>query len=122
MVVGVVGEEGSEGAQANTSASQGITSQFTMKETQPAQGAEHVAASLDQNVARSQPIDGNLITPFFFPSSHESRYLMAMSIMMVWICVMVGCALFLKWLLRTGNKKLKEEAKLQGTPCVPYTT
>ena len=65
---------------------------------------------------------GNLVTPFFFPSSHEPRCLMAMLLMMAWSCVTVGCALFLKGLLRRGNRKLKEEAELQGTPYVPYTT
>lgn len=47
---------------------------------------------------------------------------MAMLLMMAWSCVTVGCALFLKWLLRRGNRRLKEEAELQGTPYVPYTT
>lgn len=47
---------------------------------------------------------------------------MAMLLMMTWSCVTVGCALFLEWLLRGGNKKIEEEAELQGTSHVPYTT
>ena len=65
---------------------------------------------------------GNLVTPFFFPQSHEPRYLMAMLLMMAWSCVTVGCALFLKWLLRRGNRELKELAEREGKVFVPYTT
>ena len=65
---------------------------------------------------------GNLVTPFFFPQSHEPRYLMAMLLMMAWSCVTGGCALFLKYLLRRGNRELKELAEREGKVFVPYTT
>lgn len=65
---------------------------------------------------------GNLVTPFFFPQSHEPRYLMAMLLMMAWSVVTVSCALFLKWLLKRGNKQLKAKSDEDGTPYVPYTT
>jgi len=65
---------------------------------------------------------GNLVTPFFFPQSHEPRYLMAILLVMAWSCETVGCALFLKWLLRRGNWQLKEAADRDGTVYVPYTT
>lgn len=65
---------------------------------------------------------GNIISPFFFPSTDAPRYLMALLIMMGFAVSTVCFCMLLKYLIVKDNKKLKEEADRNGTIYNPFTT
>lgn len=65
---------------------------------------------------------GSLVTPYFFPSTHGPRYLMAMLLMGAFTATTASGILFMKWWLTRENRKLKETADRDGTIYVPFTT
>lgn len=59
--------------------------------------------------------------PYFFPSSHGPRYVMAMLLMMTFSVLSIVAALLMKYLLKKANKDLLEEAKQTGQQPKLYT-
>lgn len=64
---------------------------------------------------------GNIMSPYFFPSTDAPRYLMAMLIMMAMAVLTVVMALAVKFTLIRENKKLKAESEERGVIYNPYT-
>lgn len=64
---------------------------------------------------------GNIMSPYFFPSTDAPRYLMAMLIMMSMAVLTIVMAMVIKFMLIRENKKLKRESEERGVLYNPYT-
>lgn len=64
---------------------------------------------------------GNIMSPYFFPSTSAPRYLMAMLLMMAMAVLTVVMAVTVKFALIRENKKLRRDAETRGVACNPYT-
>lgn len=64
---------------------------------------------------------GNIMSPYFFPSSDAPRYLMAMLIMLGMAVLTIIMALSTKFVLVRENRKLRVESEERGVIYNPYT-
>lgn len=64
---------------------------------------------------------GNIMSPYFFPSTDAPRYLMAMLLMMAMAVLTVIMATSVKFSLARENKKLKVDSERRGVIYNPYT-
>jgi hypothetical protein len=64
---------------------------------------------------------GNIMSPYFFPSTDGPRYLMAMLCMMSMAVLTVAMAMITKFVLIRENKKLRKETDERGVTYSPYT-
>jgi hypothetical protein len=64
---------------------------------------------------------GNIMSPYFFPSTDAPRYLMAMLLMMAMAVLTVAMASSVKFFLIRENKKLKVDSESRGVVYNPYT-
>jgi MFS family permease len=65
---------------------------------------------------------GNIMSPYFFRSQDEPRYLLAMILLIVFAAISGSICVFLKWDLTRANKKLLAESDRTGTEAKLFTT
>lgn len=58
---------------------------------------------------------GNIMSPYFFRSQDQPRYLLALILLIVFAGMSGLLCLFLKWDLRRANRKIREESEANGT-------
>lgn len=64
---------------------------------------------------------GNIMSPYFFRSQDEPRYILAMILLICFAAISGLTCLFLKWDLTRANKKLLAEAEANGTEAKLFT-
>ena len=64
---------------------------------------------------------GNIWSAYFFPSSDEPRYVMALLLMMGFAVLSICCVVVMKVVLKRANVKLREESERAGKAFVAYT-
>ncbi len=65
---------------------------------------------------------GNVMSPYFFRSQDQPRYVLAMILLIVFAGLSGITSLLLKWDLTRANRRLREEAERNGTTAKLFTT
>lgn len=65
---------------------------------------------------------GNIMSPYFFREQDEPRYVLAMTLLIVFAGLSAMTCVFLKWDLRRENRKIADAAALGGTSPRFFTT